>query len=100
MEGVDILATPTCPVTAWPIEDGPPTSVDGIPASPRMAVLYTGFANAMGWPGISLPCGLAPDGLPVGLQLVAPYGEDRRVLALAEAFQDATAWHTERPGRE
>jgi aspartyl-tRNA(Asn)/glutamyl-tRNA(Gln) amidotransferase subunit A len=100
MQGVDILATPTCPVPAWPIETGPPTQVAGIPASPRMATAFTGFANAMGWPGISLPCGLTPEGLPAGLHLVAPYGEDAVVLALAEAFQSATTWHTQTPPTE
>lgn len=93
MEGVDILVTPTCPLPAWPIETAT-ARVPGMPAGPAQAVAFTAFANAMGWPGISLPCGLTRAGLPVGVQLVAPYGADRALLDLAEAFQDATDWHT------
>lgn len=94
MEGVDIFLTPTCPVPAWPIEQA---NAAGTPAGPANAVAFTAFANAMGWPAISLPCGLTRAGLPVGLHLVAPYGEDSRVLALAEAFQSATSFHKLRP---
>ncbi|NGM20049.1 amidase [Roseomonas stagni] len=93
----DILVTPTCPTPPWPIESGPPATVGGQPAGPRMPVAFTAFANAMGWPAISIPCGLSPDGLPIGLHLIGRYGEDARVLALAEAFQQRTAWHKARP---
>jgi aspartyl-tRNA(Asn)/glutamyl-tRNA(Gln) amidotransferase subunit A len=68
-----------------------------MPAGPPGSVAFTAFANAMGWPAISVPCGITAAGLPVGLQLVAPYGEDATLLALAEAFQAVTDWHTRRP---
>ncbi|WP_270935940.1 amidase [Falsiroseomonas oryzae] len=97
MQGVDILATPVCPVPAWPIEAPTAGGAPGMPAGPPDAVAFTAFANAMGWPAISVPCGLTKTGLPVGLQLVAPYGEDHQLLALAEAYQSATAWHALRP---
>lgn len=97
MEGVDILATPCCPVPAWPVGEATAAGVPGMPAGPANAVAFTAFANAMGWPAISLPCGVTRAGLPVGLQLVAPYGEDSRLLALADAFQSATSFHTLRP---
>lgn len=97
MAGVDILATPTCPVPAWPIGPAAADGTPDLPAGPAHAVGFTAFANAMGWPAISLPCGVTRAGLPVGLHLVAPFGEDRRLLALAEAFQSATEWHIARP---
>jgi aspartyl-tRNA(Asn)/glutamyl-tRNA(Gln) amidotransferase subunit A len=100
MAGVDILVTPCCPVPAWPIDAPTAAGVPGMPAGPANAVAYTAFANAMGWPAISIPCGLTRSRLPAGLQLVAPYGEDRRLLALAEAFQAATDFHALRPTRE
>ncbi len=93
----DILVTPTCPAPPWPIESGPPATVGGLQAGPRMPVAFTAFANAMGWPAISISCGLSPEGLPIGLHLIGRYGEDARVLALAEAFQQRTAWHKARP---
>ncbi|WP_439549187.1 amidase [Falsiroseomonas sp.] len=93
----DVLVTPTCPAPPWPIESGPPATVGGRQAGPRMPVAFTAFANAMGWPAISVPCGLSPEGLPIGLHIIGRYGEDARVLALAEAFQQRTAWHKARP---
>jgi aspartyl-tRNA(Asn)/glutamyl-tRNA(Gln) amidotransferase subunit A len=46
-------------------------------------------------PALSAPCGFTNDGLPVGMQLVAP--REATVLAVAHAYQQATDWHTRRP---
>jgi amidase len=51
----------------------------------RSAYLIT----ATGCPAISVPAGSTADGLPVGVQLVAPYGADRRLLEIAGAFEGA-----------
>ncbi|WP_372506351.1 amidase family protein [Actinomadura madurae] len=53
--------------------------------------------NVTGQPAVSIPCGTASDGLPVGLQMAAALGKDRDVLALAMTVQDATGWHGLRP---
>lgn len=53
--------------------------------------------NMAGVPALSLPCGMADGGLPVGLQLVAAAGRDDLVLRLGAAFQRATDWHERRP---
>lgn len=45
----------------------------------------------IGFPAISVPCGMTPAGLPVGAQLVAGPGEDGRLLALSSAFESALA---------
>lgn len=97
MAGVDILATPTCPVPAWAIGRASSDGTPDMPPGPANAVGFTAFANAMGWPAVSLPCGVTQAGLPVGLHLVAPFGEDWHLLALAAAFQSATDWHVLRP---
>jgi aspartyl-tRNA(Asn)/glutamyl-tRNA(Gln) amidotransferase subunit A len=44
-------------------------------------------------PGISVPCGFV-DGLPAGLQVIAPRFEDARVLRVAHAYEQATDFHT------
>ena len=49
--------------------------------------------NLAGLPGISVPCGFI-DGLPVGLQVIAPRFEDARVFRVAHAYEQATEWHT------
>jgi aspartyl-tRNA(Asn)/glutamyl-tRNA(Gln) amidotransferase subunit A len=80
---VDVLVTPTTPQTAF---------AHGTPA-PADQADFTAFANLSGCPALSLPMGLAADGLPTGLQLLGPPGSDLRLLELAEvcaAALDAT----------
>ncbi len=57
--------------------------------------LLTVFANLAGLPAVSIPCGIDADtGLPLGLQIIGQQGQDSKVLALADALQMATNWHT------
>jgi aspartyl-tRNA(Asn)/glutamyl-tRNA(Gln) amidotransferase subunit A len=53
--------------------------------------------NLSGYPAISVPCGVTAEGLPVGLQLVAGWRADARVLAAAAAFEAAFPWAERRP---
>ena len=47
------------------------------------------FITVTGCPAISVPCGRTSDGLPVGVQIVAPHGRDRFLLEVAAAFEEA-----------
>jgi aspartyl-tRNA(Asn)/glutamyl-tRNA(Gln) amidotransferase subunit A len=87
-QSVDVLVTPTVPVTA-PLIEGP---IDG-----ELILRNTWPFNAAGTPALSVPCGFDRQGLPVGLQLVGSVGGDEMVLRLGRAFQAATSWHRERP---
>jgi aspartyl-tRNA(Asn)/glutamyl-tRNA(Gln) amidotransferase subunit A len=53
--------------------------------------------NIYGIPAISVPCGFTSGGLPVGLMIAGPRFSEGRVLALANAYERATAWHTRKP---
>ena len=53
-------------------------------------------ANIAGIPGISVPAGLS-DGLPVGLQLLAPPLAEETLFRIAYAYEQATEWHRLRP---
>lgn len=53
---------------------------------------YTGLYNVTGEPAISLPLGIDSDGMPLGVQFAAPYGEDRRLLELAYELEQAQPW--------
>ena len=56
---------------------------------------YAPFAapwNLAGWPAMTVPAGLAPDGLPVAVQLVAPPGGEARLLAVAAQLERARPW--------
>jgi aspartyl-tRNA(Asn)/glutamyl-tRNA(Gln) amidotransferase subunit A len=87
---VDVLVSPTSPTVAWPIG----ARVDD-PIAMYAADLCTLPASLAGVPAISVPCGLS-EGLPVGLQVMAPaLADDRcyRVAAALEAAQDAARGH-------
>ena len=86
-ESVDLIAGPTTPTPAFGI--GQKT---GDPIQMYLNDIYTIGANLAGLPGISIPCGFV-DGLPVGLQLIAPHLEEARLLGAAHAFQQQTDWH-------
>jgi aspartyl-tRNA(Asn)/glutamyl-tRNA(Gln) amidotransferase subunit A len=62
-----------------------------------MSDILRAAGNIAGIPAISFPCGLAEDGLPVGLQLIGPRRSDARLLAIAGAYQRATRHHLRRP---
>jgi amidase len=58
---------------------------------------YTSFTpvqNVSGSPALSLPLGLSSTGLPIGVQLAAPYGSEARLIALAYELEEAAPWPT------
>ena len=69
-----------------------PESIDGKSVGPRGHAVFTAFANAGGLPGISVPCRASQTGLPIGIQLVGPYGADELLLSLAAQFERAHPW--------
>lgn len=86
-ERLDLLVTPTTPVTAWPIELLGPAEIEGKPVTPRGHAVFTPLFNHTYVPACSVPCGLDQRGLPIGLQIVGPRFADARVLALAELVE-------------
>jgi aspartyl-tRNA(Asn)/glutamyl-tRNA(Gln) amidotransferase subunit A len=56
-----------------------------------LADIYTVTGSLAGVPGISVPCGMTPDGLPVGLQIFGPHFGEARVLQIANAFEKVIA---------
>jgi aspartyl-tRNA(Asn)/glutamyl-tRNA(Gln) amidotransferase subunit A len=80
-EKVDVLVSPTTPFVAFPF--GSRTSD---PYQMYLADLYTIPSNLYGGPAISVPVGLS-DGLPVGLQVMAPTLQDDRMYRVAAALE-------------
>jgi len=85
---VDVIVTPTVPVTA-PRIDGP---VDG-----ELILRNTWPFNAARTPAISVPCGGDASSLPIGLQLAAAVGDEARLFGAAAALEAVAKWHTRRP---
>ena len=91
-ERVDVVVAPTSPTVAFPIG----AKVDD-PLQMYLSDVLTLSLNLAGLCGISVPCGFS-GGLPVGMQILGrPYDEET-ILRVAHAYEQATPWHTYRPG--
>jgi len=88
----DVLVTPTAPTPAFRIGE----KVDD-PLQMYLSDIFTIPCNLAGLPGISIPCGLSKEGLPIGLQILGKPFEEGKILRAAHAFQQATDWHLRRP---
>lgn len=93
---VDVIATPTVSEPALPVvqRSDQPLVIDGRPVGPLRQnwYSYTIPFNPSGNPAISVPCGTAANGLPVGLQLVAPWHEEERLVRIADALSAMVPW--------
>ncbi len=79
--GLDAVLSPTVPWVA-PAED-PPIGDDAGDGE----MLYSALYNLVGLPALSVPCGLTPEGLPAGLQIVGPWQADAEVLSIGAALE-------------
>jgi aspartyl-tRNA(Asn)/glutamyl-tRNA(Gln) amidotransferase subunit A len=91
-EQVDLLLTPTAPTTAFA-----PGEHENDPLAMYLADLLTIPANLAGLPAISVPCGFDDQGLPIGLQLMAPVLAEERLLQLAHHYEKAADVMASRP---
>ncbi|HHI80854.1 MAG TPA: Asp-tRNA(Asn)/Glu-tRNA(Gln) amidotransferase subunit GatA [Planctomycetes bacterium] len=89
---VDVIIGPTTPYPPFRIGES-----EADPMKLYLCDLLTAPANLAGIPGLSVPCGLDEDGLPVGLQILGPALGDARILQVAEAFENATDFHKQAP---
>ncbi len=93
-ERFDLIAMPSSAAMPWPADVTHPPTIAGQPVGPRGHAIFTGWVNAAGLPGLNVPVETAdrlpaplPDRLPIGLQLITPYGSDAALLALGQAFE-------------
>ena len=92
-EKCDVLISPTAPTTAFKLGE----KLDD-PLAMYLNDIATIPANMAGIPGMSLPAGLAPeDGLPVGLQIMAPARMDERLYLVGGALEAALNLNLEAP---
>jgi aspartyl-tRNA(Asn)/glutamyl-tRNA(Gln) amidotransferase subunit A len=87
----DAIITPTSPTPAFAIGE----KTDD-PLAMYLNDIYTVTANLAGIPGISVPCGLSSERLPIGFQLLGPYWSEDRILNMAYAYEQVRPF-TERP---
>jgi amidase len=93
----DILVTPTLgappPRLGWFTEEGPDKEGQRIASF----IPYTAQFNMTGQPAVSLPLHQTAGGLPVGVQLVGPYGREDLLVRLAAQLEEAMPWKDRRP---
>ncbi len=89
---VDFLLTPTSPTPAFKLGERIQD-----PVALYLSDLCTVLANLASIPAVSLPAWLSKAGLPVGVQLMAPRGEDGRLLAVARLYEEAAGMKYQMP---
>jgi aspartyl-tRNA(Asn)/glutamyl-tRNA(Gln) amidotransferase subunit A len=85
----DAILTPTTPCTAWPFTELGPKTIDKCAVSPRGHAVFTPMINHSFHAALSVPCGLAANGLPMGAQIIVPRFQDARALALGSVVETA-----------
>ena len=86
---VDILISPTCPNTAFDLG-----AKSNDPLSMYLTDIATISANLAGIPGMSIPAGFDKDGMPIGLQILAPQLQEAKMFNAAHKFERANDYYT------
>lgn len=94
-DSFDVLVTPTMQMTAFPVGQLRPDTIEGRPVDPFFDDWCTLClpANLAGLPATSVPAGTDPAGLPIGLQVMGPRWSDALTLRVAAAFEAAQPDH-------
>jgi len=87
---VDVLLMPTHPAPASKFGELDPMQLD-------LQDYFTCPMNLAGIPAISIPCGMSKSGLPIGFQIAAPHLAEELMFKVADAYEQATPWHTMHP---
>jgi aspartyl-tRNA(Asn)/glutamyl-tRNA(Gln) amidotransferase subunit A len=88
--GIDVLVTPTTPITAPRISDLT-TDLTALRPAEILLLRNSRPVNVWGLPAISVACGFTSDGLPIGLQIIGPHLGEAKVLRVAYAYERLAA---------
>jgi len=91
-EQVDVVLCATCPDDAFAAAGPSPTAVGDIEVDPFNSGRLTMAMNITGLPAISVPSGLSPQGLPIGMQIVGMRHTDGLLLDLAALLERVRPW--------
>ena len=94
----DYLVCPAAQVAPFPVDTDWVREIDGVRLATYvdwMAVCYA--ITVTGCPAVAVPAGFTPDGLPLGIQIVAPPKCDFEALQLAHTYERATGFAARRP---
>ncbi len=97
-EDFDVLVMPVSQVPPFSAQEEYPSTINGQPQATYLDWMRSAyFITVTGCPAISVPAGFTPEGWPVGVQIVAAPNQERRLLELAHAFEQATHVGDRRP---
>ncbi|MDF2707676.1 MAG: amidase [Nonomuraea muscovyensis] len=97
-DGYDVLIAPVSQVPPFPVEHPYVSEINGVELPDYLAWMRSAYwISVLHAPAASVPAGFTPEGLPVGVQIVARPFADARVLRAARAFEQATGYGTRRP---
>ncbi|WP_413729980.1 amidase [Sodalis sp. RH22] len=88
----DLIMTPVTPTAGWDCAAANPAVIGGRPAVAGAVGMFTAAVSLAGCPAIALPAPEHADGLPTGIQLVAPQGNERRLIDTAAQYENAAPW--------
>ncbi len=91
----DIVLMPSIAALAWPLEQAYPCTIAGQAVGPRGHAAFTAWVNMAGNPALNVPVRPCCSSTPIGLQLIADWHQEARLLRLAaqlEALQPKWAW--------
>jgi len=91
LRDVDLIVTPMSSMPPFAAEGPMPTEIEGVEVHGGMSVVLAMLANLANLPAISLPAGLV-DGVPVGLQVIAPRFREDLLLAAAARYEFRRPW--------
>jgi len=97
----DLIVTPTMPVAALP-HGTYSTTRDDLSAlayqeGDTSVFQYLGIFNATGQPSVTLPLAQSSDGLPIGIQIAAPFGDEAALVRISRDLEQACPWSGRRP---
>lgn len=97
-ESHDVLVLPVSQVPPFPADQEYPQTINGRAQETYLDWMRSAYLiTVTGCPAISVPAGFTSDGLPVGIQIVAPHSGERRLLEIAHAFEQRTRVGERRP---
>ncbi|NPD14001.1 amidase [Xinfangfangia sp. D13-10-4-6] len=98
LEGFDALVMPVAQVWPFPVGWRYPQAINGVEMDTYhrwMEVVVP--VSLIGLPSLAVPVGFGANGLPMGMQIAGRHGADAAVLALGQAYHQATLWPQKRP---